>query len=131
LNPFFGSFQASVQGGHGLRQVTRLVAIEDPGEIGRGDAVAGVADGDGDDGVNGSRRWCLNCSAEWPTAVAFLAEVQAKHPPELATSREAIKTRLRKLVSLVDACPDEQLEEIVTWLDNLETALAPAPECAR
>jgi hypothetical protein len=28
-------------------------------------------------GVNGSRRWCLNCGAEWPTAAEFLAEVNA------------------------------------------------------
>jgi hypothetical protein len=82
-------------------------------------------------GVNGSRRWCLNCGAEWSTAAAFLAEVQIKHPLELAANRESTKMRLRKLVSLVDACPDEQLEKIVTWLDNLETALAPALEHAR
>jgi hypothetical protein len=82
-------------------------------------------------GINGHRRWCLNCSAEWPTAAAFLATVQAKQPLELATGREAIKTRLWKLVSLVDTCPDEQLEEIITWLDNLETTLVPAPESAR
>ncbi|MBE7472308.1 MAG: hypothetical protein HS114_24505 [Anaerolineales bacterium] len=82
-------------------------------------------------GVNGSRRWCLNCSAEWPTAAAFLAAVQTRQPQALATGREAIKMRLWKLVSLVDACPDEQLEEIVTWLDDLETALTPAPESAQ
>lgn len=82
-------------------------------------------------GVNGSRRWCLNCSAEWPTAAAFLVAVQARQPQALATGREALKIRLRKLVSLVDACPDEQLEEIVTWLDNLETSLTPALESAQ
>jgi predicted RNA-binding Zn-ribbon protein involved in translation (DUF1610 family) len=82
-------------------------------------------------GVNGSRRWCLNCSAEWPTAAAFLAAVQTRQPQALATGREAIKTRLWKLVSLVEACPDEQLEEIVTWLDDLETVLTLATEFAR
>ncbi|MBE7550104.1 MAG: hypothetical protein HS126_03380 [Anaerolineales bacterium] len=61
----------------------------------------------------------------------FLAAVQTRQPQALATGREAIKMRLWKLVSLVDACPDEQLEEIVTWLDDLETALTPAPESAQ
>lgn len=30
-------------------------------------------------GVNGSRRWCLNCDAEWPTAAAFLTAAMVTH----------------------------------------------------
>ncbi|MCL4299091.1 MAG: ParB N-terminal domain-containing protein [Anaerolineae bacterium] len=74
-------------------------------------------------GVNGSRRWCLNCSAEWPTAAAFLAAVQSEPSTEPTTGREAIRNRLRQLISLVDTCPDEQLAELATWLTNLEMSL--------
>lgn len=74
-------------------------------------------------GVNGSRRWCLNCSAEWPTAATFLAAVQSEPSTEPTTGREAIRNRLRQLISLVDTCPDEQLAELATWLTNLEMSL--------
>jgi hypothetical protein len=39
-------------------------------------------------GVNGSRRWCLNCGAEWPTAVLFLEELQANPEPATVVSRQ-------------------------------------------
>lgn len=79
-------------------------------------------------GVNGSRRWCLNCNVEWPTATAFLAEAQAERCLEPAVGREAIKARLRELLNLVDTCPAERLAEIGAWLDDLETAFSLGPE---
>ncbi len=73
-------------------------------------------------GVNGSRRWCLNCGAEWPTATAFLAEVETQPHPELRRSR--LETLQRRFVTLLAGLDEHQLEMAETWLDGLARDLA-------
>lgn len=72
-------------------------------------------------GVNGSRRWCLNCLAEWPTADAFLAEVNADGGQGFEQlSRQQLQSRFQNLLARLDE-PD--LARIETWLDTLEARL--------
>jgi hypothetical protein len=72
-------------------------------------------------GVNGSRRWCLNCMAEWPTADAFLAEVNAGGGQNYGQlTRRQLQSRFQNILARL-AEPD--LARIETWLDTLETQL--------
>ena len=72
-------------------------------------------------GVNGSRRWCLNCMAEWPTADAFLVEVNAGGGQDFdQLSRQQLQSRFQNILSRLNE-PD--LARIETWLDTLEAQL--------
>jgi predicted RNA-binding Zn-ribbon protein involved in translation (DUF1610 family) len=55
-------------------------------------------------GVNGSRRWCLHCNAEWPTAADFLAEVEGTlkvHSGQIHTfTDEQLNTLLYGIIGL-------------------------------
>lgn len=73
-------------------------------------------------GLNGSRRWCLSCSAEWPTAQAFLAELDWL-PAMVETTQTNLQNRF---VNILAQLADEQLDEIAVWLDELERCLAEA-----
>lgn len=74
-------------------------------------------------GVNGSRRWCLNCLAEWPTADAFLAEVSPVQPQntEHPTHRQQLQSRFQNILARLD---EPELDKINNWLDSLEAQLA-------
>ena len=72
-------------------------------------------------GVNGSRRWCLNCMAEWPTADAFLAEVNAGGRQNYGQlTRRQLQSRFQNILARLD---EPELARIETWLDTLETQL--------
>jgi hypothetical protein len=74
-------------------------------------------------GVNGSRRWCLNCGAEWPTAAEFLAEVEAiGHQNIQAPSREELRERFLDILAGLEE-QDVQLSQIDVWLNELENRL--------
>ena len=69
-------------------------------------------------GVNGSRRWCLNCMAEWPTADAFLAEVNAGREQNYGQlTRRQLQSRFQNILARLD---EPELVKIKTWLDTLE-----------
>lgn len=74
-------------------------------------------------GVNGSRRWCLACDAEWPTAQAFLTEVNARRDrqPGGGPTRTELQSRFASILVRLE---DEQLGEMAAWLDELERRLA-------
>jgi transposase-like protein len=74
-------------------------------------------------GVNGSRRWCLHCLAEWPTAAAFLTEVKA-HQGQLVErpTRQQLQARFLSILARLDE-QDPQLGQISAWLDTLEAQL--------
>jgi predicted RNA-binding Zn-ribbon protein involved in translation (DUF1610 family) len=74
-------------------------------------------------GVNGSRRWCLACDAEWPTAQAFLTEVNARRDrqPGEGPTRMELQSRFASILVRLE---DEQLGELAAWLDELERRLA-------
>jgi hypothetical protein len=75
-------------------------------------------------GVNGSRRWCLNCLAEWPTAATFLAEVNAiceQQDIELPT-RQQLQYRFLNILTQLDE-HDARLSRINAWLDMLDAQL--------
>ncbi len=68
-------------------------------------------------GVNGSRRWCLNCGAEWPTAMAFLAEVESwSHS---GPRRSRLENLQRRFMILLAGLDEHQLEMAETWLEDL------------
>ncbi|MCB0165542.1 MAG: hypothetical protein KDI79_15030 [Anaerolineae bacterium] len=72
-------------------------------------------------GVNGSRRWCLNCLAEWPTADAFLAEVNTDGGQGFEQpSRQQLQSRFQNILARLD---EPELTKIKTWLDTLEVEL--------
>ena len=71
-------------------------------------------------GVNGSRRWCLNCSAEWSTVASFLAEVQTL-PAPVRLTREHLLSRFEGILMRLNEV--EQLDKIEIWLNNLEDEL--------
>ncbi|MCB0191928.1 MAG: ParB N-terminal domain-containing protein [Anaerolineae bacterium] len=72
-------------------------------------------------GVNGSRRWCLNCLAEWPTANAFLAEVNADDEQDVEQpSRQQLQSRFQNILARLD---EPELGKVKTWLDTLEDEL--------
>jgi predicted RNA-binding Zn-ribbon protein involved in translation (DUF1610 family) len=73
-------------------------------------------------GVNGSRRWCLNCLAEWPTAVLFLAEVNATQQVLELPTRQQLQSRFLTMLAQLDE-QDGRLSRINAWLDTLETQL--------
>lgn len=77
-------------------------------------------------GVNGSRRWCLNCGAEWPTAAAFLAEVEVLPGQEKRQLR--LEDLTRRFTNLLAGVDDQELDRVETWLDDLERSLAPTEE---
>ena len=72
-------------------------------------------------GVNGSRRWCLNCLAEWPTAAEFLTEVEGG--PEPTGPREQLQHRFASLLARLEPS-DPHFDQIGQWLDELEQQLA-------
>jgi hypothetical protein len=74
-------------------------------------------------GVNDSRFWCLACDAEWSTAQAFLAEVNARQDRQLGEGRTRAELQSR-FIAILTSLDDEQLAEIATWLDELERRLA-------
>ena len=72
-------------------------------------------------GVNGSRRWCLNCMAEWPTADAFLTEVNAGRGQGFEKhSRQQLQSRFQNILARLD---EPELVKVKTWLDTLEAEL--------
>ncbi|MEW5958398.1 MAG: hypothetical protein AB1801_11770 [Chloroflexota bacterium] len=74
-------------------------------------------------GVNGSRRWCLNCGAEWPTAADFLTEVNAAQDQVGAgPSRTELQQRFLNILASLDE-QDKQLIQVEIWLDELERRL--------
>jgi predicted RNA-binding Zn-ribbon protein involved in translation (DUF1610 family) len=74
-------------------------------------------------GVNGSRRWCLNCGAEWPTASDFLAEVEViGHQNIQVPSREELRERFLDILARLEE-QDVQLSQIDVWLNELENRL--------
>jgi hypothetical protein len=75
-------------------------------------------------GVNGSRRWCLNCGAEWPTATASLAEVEAQPPDR--TERRRLESLQDRFTDLLVHLDEGELETVETWLNDLERHLAAA-----
>lgn len=68
-------------------------------------------------GVNGSKRWCIGCGANWPTAGDFLADVAAAAGQPLAVRREAT---IRRLTALVAHLTPAQLEQVELTLARLE-----------
>lgn len=67
-------------------------------------------------GVNGSRRWRLNCMAEWPTADVFLAEVNAGGGQDFKQlSRQQLQSHFQNILAQLDE-PD--LARIETWLNT-------------
>jgi predicted RNA-binding Zn-ribbon protein involved in translation (DUF1610 family) len=73
-------------------------------------------------GVNGSRRWCLGCGAEWPTATSFLAEIEISAG---AVTTTVTRTQLQhRFAALLADLADEQLSELEGWLADMETKLA-------
>ncbi|MFC1975760.1 hypothetical protein ACFLXQ_05135 [Chloroflexota bacterium] len=75
-------------------------------------------------GVNGSRRWCLNCGAEWPTASDFLEEANARQNQIVKSpTREQIQGRFLNILARLED-QDEQLAQVDIWLDELEHKLA-------
>jgi predicted RNA-binding Zn-ribbon protein involved in translation (DUF1610 family) len=74
-------------------------------------------------GVNGSRRWCLNCLAEWPAATLFLAEVNAIQEQVIElTTRQQLQSRFLTMLAQLDE-QDGRLSRINAWLDTLEAQL--------
>lgn len=74
-------------------------------------------------GVNGSRRWCLNCGAEWPTAAEFLTEVNASRDQVGArVTRTEIQQRFLNILTNLEEQP-EQLIQVEIWLTELEYQL--------
>lgn len=73
-------------------------------------------------GVNGSRRWCLNCDAEWPTAAAFLTAATVTHNASNAdkNNREGLE---RRFSNLLVGLAGGQLAEVEGWLKELEYRL--------
>jgi hypothetical protein len=73
-------------------------------------------------GVNGSRRWCLGCGAEWPTATSFLAEIEISAG---AATTTVTRTHLQhRFATLLADLADEQLGELEGWLADMEAKLA-------
>jgi hypothetical protein len=71
-------------------------------------------------GVNGSRRWCLRCGAEWPTAGEFLAEVNANRGQAgSAPTRTELQQRFMQILAQLEE-QDGRLIQIEIWLDELE-----------
>jgi hypothetical protein len=68
-------------------------------------------------GVNGSRRWCLNCGAEWPDVATVLEEAQIKSGQVKDLARQHVQSRFEALLA---GLQEEQLGEIEHWLDELE-----------
>jgi predicted RNA-binding Zn-ribbon protein involved in translation (DUF1610 family) len=74
-------------------------------------------------GVNGSRRWCLNCGAEWPTAAEFMAEVNAARDQAGAgPTRTELQQRFLNILTNLAEQP-EQLVQVEIWLTELERQL--------
>ncbi|MEM7343233.1 MAG: hypothetical protein AAF485_03245 [Chloroflexota bacterium] len=73
-------------------------------------------------GVNGSKRWCLHCEAAWETADDFLTELT--NPTDAPALRNSVQQRFLELVSRLD---NSQLDQVDTWLDDLERTL-PDPD---
>jgi transcription elongation factor Elf1 len=75
-------------------------------------------------GVNGSRRWCLNCGAEWSTAVDFLEEAKTKrNQMTRPLTREHVQSRFSDILARLEG-QEEQLARVNIWLDELERRLA-------
>ena len=75
-------------------------------------------------GVNGSRRWCLNCGAEWPTASEFLAEVNSgQDQSDTMPTRTELQRRFMQILAQLEE-QDAQLSQVDLWLNELENRLA-------
>lgn len=70
-------------------------------------------------GVNGSKRWCLNCETTWETAADFLAEV-SDLPNSLISQQDRVQQRFLDLLARLD---NAQLGQVEVWLDDLERTL--------
>jgi hypothetical protein len=64
----------------------------------------------------------LNCLAEWPTAVLFLAEVNATQQVLELPTRQQLQSRFLTMLAQLDE-QDGRLSRINAWLDTLETQL--------
>jgi hypothetical protein len=73
-------------------------------------------------GVNGSRRWCLNCLTEWPNSDTFLAEVNATQQVLELPTRQQLQNRFLTMLAKLDE-EDGRLSRINSWLDTLEAQL--------
>jgi len=74
-------------------------------------------------GINGSRRWCLTCGAEWPTAAEFLAEIEATFEQRgTVPTRTNLQQRFSNLLTTLEE-QDEQLMQVELWLNELESQL--------
>jgi hypothetical protein len=74
-------------------------------------------------GVNGSRRWCLNCGAEWSTATEFLAEIKAtREQSGIIPTRTKLQQRFSNILASLEE-QDGQLIQIEVWLSELEHQL--------
>ena len=72
-------------------------------------------------GVNGSQRWCLNCMAEWPTADAFLTEVNVGEGQSFGQpTRSQLQNRFQNILARLD---ELEMAKVKTWLDTLEAQL--------
>lgn len=70
-------------------------------------------------GVNGSKRWCVNCEATWEKAADFLAEVSGLS--NSGVSQQAhVQQRFLNLLARLDTA---QLGQVEAWLDDLEQKL--------
>jgi len=70
-------------------------------------------------GVNGSKRWCLNCETTWETAADFLAEVSGPLN-SLMSQQDRVQQRFLDLLARLD---NAQLGQVEAWLDDLERTL--------
>ena len=70
-------------------------------------------------GVNGSKRWCLNCETTWEKAADFLAEVSGPSN-SLISQQDRVQQRFLDLLARLD---NAQLGQVEAWLDDLERKL--------
>ena len=70
-------------------------------------------------GVNGSKRWCLNCEATWEKAADFLAEVPGSSN-SWVSQQARVQQRFLDLLARLD---NAQLGQVEAWLDDLEHKL--------
>jgi hypothetical protein len=74
-------------------------------------------------GINGSRRWRLNCGAEWATAHEFLAEIKAtSEQAGIIPTRTKLQHRFSNILASLEE-QDGQLIQIEVWLNELERQL--------
>lgn len=68
-------------------------------------------------GVNGSKRWCIGCGANWSTAETFMAAVaSAERNGSTAARRERLAVRFNDLLPHLTPAQIEQLEAVLEEL---------------